>query len=101
MQSWLTHTYIHTYMHTYTHTDTQIYVCVCVCIPTFRYKSGRINEPETDWSGQTEVHIIYDVIPKRLVMLAGEHHVTWTFLTSVHVLNTSAIEAYKTGKIRI
>ena len=60
--------------------------------------TGRINEPETDWSGRTEVHVIYDVIPERLIMASSETHATWTFLTSVHVIRTSATEAYENGK---
>jgi hypothetical protein len=65
----------------------------------YRYKLGHIKEPESDTSGHTAVHVIYDVVPEELNLLANEPHVIWTFLTSMHVTEELAKDGYDNGKV--
>lgn len=63
-----------------------------------RYMYGETFSPETSWSGNQTVHVIFDKIPDSLALSGGQKSTNWIFLASMHSNPQAATKAYITGK---
>lgn len=75
------------------------FVLLVLCHLFFcRYMYGETFSPETSWSGNQTVHVIFDKIPDSLALSGGQKSTNWIFLASMHSNPQAATKAYITGE---